>query len=195
MALQEMQSKQISHNAHQSILQPVITTAVMQRLQIDLIDYSKSPLPKFNNDMNYILTCIDCFSKFIWTFGLKNKSASVAANTLQNLFCREGRWDILMSDRGPEFQGPLIILCERWGIKKLISLPYASNTNGQVERANLIIRRATVTYMAENSTKQFAGALPSLIYAYNTKKQRSSKFTPFEIHRCRHEQFPIDILV
>ena len=49
--------------------------------------------------------------------------------------------------------------------------------------------------MAKNSTNQFAGALPSLIYAYNTEKQRSSKFTPFEIHRRRHEQFPIDVLV
>ena len=119
----------------------------------------------------------------------------MVANTLQNLFCREGRWDVLMSDRGPELEGSVIILCDRWNIKKLVSLPYASNTNGQVERVNLIICQATVTYMAENSTKQFAGALPSLIYAYNTKKQRSSKFTPFEIHRRRHEQFPIDILV
>ena len=100
-----------------------------------------------------------------------------------------------MSDRRPEFEGDVIILCERWGIKKVQSLPYSSNTNGQVERANLIIRQATVKYMAENSTKQFAGALPSLIYSYNTKKQRSSKFTPFQIHRRRNEQFPIDVLV
>jgi hypothetical protein len=64
-----------------------------------------------------------------------------------------------------------------------------------VERANLIIRQATVKFMAENSTKQFAAALLSLIYSYNTKKQRSSKFTPFQIHRRRHEQFPIDVLV
>ena len=145
--------------------------------------------------MNYILTCIDCFSKFTWAFPLKNKSANVVANTLQILFCREGRWDIPMSDRGPEFQESVIILCERWAIKKVQSLPYSSNTNRQVERANLIIRQATVKYMAENSTKQFAAALPSLIYSYNTKKQRSSKFTPFQIHRRRHEQFPIDVLV
>ena len=119
----------------------------------------------------------------------------MVANTLQNLFCRVGRWDILMSDRGPEFQESVLISCERRGIKNLISLPFASNTYGQVERENLIIRQATVTYMADNSTKQFVGALLSLIYAYNIKKQRSSKFTPFEIHRRRHEHFPIDILV
>jgi len=52
-----------------------------------------------------------------------------------------------------------------------------------------------VKYMAESKTRIFVPALPSLIYAYNTKKQRSSKYTPFQIHRRRHEQFSIDALV
>ena len=154
----------------------------MERLQIDLIDYSKSPLPKFNNNMNYILTCIDCFSKFIWAFPLKNKSSSVVANTLQNLFCTEGEFEMLQHDQGGEFEGDVIVLCNRWGIQQKRALPYSSNSQGQVERANLILRQATVKYMAENQTKIFIDALPSLIYSYNTKNQRSSKFTPFQIH-------------
>ena len=96
MVLHHMESNQISHSANQSILQPVVTTRVMQRLQIDLIDYSKSKdTVRFNSNMNYILTCIDCFSKFMWCFGLKNKSSAVVANTLQNLFCQEGKWEML----------------------------------------------------------------------------------------------------
>ena len=117
-ALQKMESKQISHSANQSILQPLVVTRVMERLQIDLIDYFKSPLSKFNNNMNYILTCINCFSKFLWAFALKNKSSSVVANNLQNLFCTKGKWEILQYDQGGEFDGDVIILCERWNIKK-----------------------------------------------------------------------------
>ena len=91
-----MESNQISHSANQSILQPVVTTRVMQRLQIDLIDYSKSKdTVRFNSSINYILTCMDCFSKFMWCFGLKNESSAVVANTLQNLFCQEGKWEML----------------------------------------------------------------------------------------------------
>ena len=127
-ALMKMESKQISHSANQSILQPLVVTRVMERLQIDLIDYSKSPLPKFNNNMNYILTCIDCFSKFLWAFPLKNKRSSVVANTLQNLFCTEGKWAVLQHDQGGEFDGDVIILCERWDIKQKKSLPYSSNS-------------------------------------------------------------------
>ena len=127
-ASMRMESKQISHGANQSILQPLVVTRVMERVQIDLIDYSKSTLPKFNNDMNYILTCIDCFSKFLWAFPLRNKSSSVVANTLQNLFCTEGKWEILQHDQGGEFEGDVIVLCDRWSIKQKKSLPYSSNS-------------------------------------------------------------------
>ena len=191
-----MESNKISHSANQSILQPVVTTRVMQRLQIYLIDYSKSKdTVRFNSNINYILTCIDCFSKFMWCFGLKNKSSAVVANTLQNLFCQEGKWEMLQHDQGGEFEGDVTVLCDRWGISQKRSLPYSSNSQGQVERANLIVRNAIVKYMVENSTKQWLGALPSLIYSYNTKKQRSSKCTPFQIHRRRSEHFPIDAIV
>ena len=102
---------------------------------------------------------------------------------------------MLQHDQGPEFDGDVIVLCERWGVKQKRSLPYSSNSQGQVERANLIIRNAIVKYMAENNTKQFFGALPSLICAYNTKRQSSTKYTPFQVHRRRIETFKIDALV
>ena len=35
----KMESTQIVHSANQSILQPIVTSAVMERLQVDLIDY------------------------------------------------------------------------------------------------------------------------------------------------------------
>ena len=88
--LHTMESKQINHSANQSILQPIVTTKVMERLQIDLIDYTKSTLSSFSGNTNYLFSCIDCFSKFLWVFPLKNKSSAVVANTLQNAFCNEG---------------------------------------------------------------------------------------------------------
>ena len=194
-ALMKMESKQITHSANQTILQPIKTSRVMERLQIDLIDFSKNAgIQKFNK-LNFILTCIDTFSKMLWAFPLNNKSSSVVANTLQNFFCTEGKWSILQHDQGGEFEGDVIVLCERWGIKNTRSLPYSSKSQGQVEKVNHILRQAIVKYLAENSTKVFVDALPALVYGYNTKKQRSSKFTPFEVHRRRHEQFPIDTIV
>ena len=40
-ALFKMESTQIAHSANQSVLQPIPTSAVTERLQVDWIDYSK----------------------------------------------------------------------------------------------------------------------------------------------------------
>ena len=170
-ALFKMESTQIAHSANQSILQPIVTSAVMERLQVDLIDYSKNiKLARLNGNTNYLLTCIDCYFKIIWCFPVKNKSSAIITNLLQNLFLVEGTWKILQRDNGGEFEADATVLCERFGVQQKKSLPYSSKTQGQVERTNGIIRNAVVKYMAESKTRIFVPALPSLIYAYNTKK-------------------------
>ena len=35
----KIESTQIAHSGNQSVLQPIVTSAVMERLQVDLIDY------------------------------------------------------------------------------------------------------------------------------------------------------------
>ena len=72
-ALKTVKSKQILYSANQSILQPFEVIRVCKRLQIDLTNYNKSPIPKFNNDMNYVLTCTDCHSKFLGRFLWKTR--------------------------------------------------------------------------------------------------------------------------
>jgi hypothetical protein len=58
---------------------------------------------------------IDIFSKFLWSFPLKNKSSSIVAFTLQNLFLSEGHPQILGSDNGTEFKSEVNELTE--GVK------------------------------------------------------------------------------
>ena len=185
-------SKQIQHAAGVRTLTPIVTKEVMTRLQIDLIDVSN--MKRWNEGICFILTCIDCFSKFAWAFPLKNKSASVVASQLQNLFCQEGAWAAVHTDRGKEFEGGVDVLCERFGIKHVRGLPYHSSTQGQIERFNGILRALMTKYISEN-TKSYLGALPGLVYSYNCKKQSATKFTPFQIHRRRGETFCIDAVV
>ena len=56
---------------------------------------------------------------------------------------------MLQHDNGGTFEGDVTVLCERWRVEQKKSLPYSSNTQEQVERANAIIRNAVVKYMAE----------------------------------------------
>ncbi|KAJ8915269.1 hypothetical protein NQ315_014777 [Exocentrus adspersus] len=50
---------------------------------IDLISYSKE-----NNGYKYVLIVINCFSKFVWTEPLINKSAQEVANAMNKILQR-----------------------------------------------------------------------------------------------------------
>jgi hypothetical protein len=103
-----------------------VTSAVIKIIQVDLIDYSKNiERARLNGNINYLLTCIDCYSKFIWCFPVRNKSSAIIANILQNLFCVEGTWKILQHDNGDEFEGDDTVLCEKFGVQQKTSLPYS----------------------------------------------------------------------
>ncbi|CAF5036481.1 unnamed protein product, partial [Rotaria socialis] len=83
---------------------PIISLGVMTRLQIDLIDMRTRPdILKPDIIYNWILNCIDHFSKFSWSYPLKNKSAAEVALKLRELFFVFGPQRLLHSDNGREF--------------------------------------------------------------------------------------------
>jgi hypothetical protein len=86
------------------VSKPIISLGVMTRVQIDLIDIRTRP-DKASPDLvyNWILNCIDHFSKFSSAFPLKNKSAAEVAGKLRELFFVFGPSRILHSDNGREF--------------------------------------------------------------------------------------------
>ncbi|CAF1424407.1 unnamed protein product, partial [Rotaria sordida] len=86
---------------HHVITKPIIALGVMTRLQIDLIDF-RTRADKISSDLIYcwILNCIDHFSKYTWTFPLRNKSAVEVAEKLRQLFFTFGPPHILYSDNG-----------------------------------------------------------------------------------------------
>ncbi|CAF1372155.1 unnamed protein product [Rotaria magnacalcarata] len=80
---------------------PIISLGVMTRLQIDLIDMRTRPdILKPDIIYNWILSCIDHFSKFSWSYPLKNKSATEVVLKLRELFFVFGPPRLLHSDNG-----------------------------------------------------------------------------------------------
>ena len=61
----------------------VIVTGICWSLEADLVDMSS--LACFNKGYNFLLTCIDVFSKFAWAVPLKNKSGEVLVNRFQSI--------------------------------------------------------------------------------------------------------------
>ncbi len=70
---------------------PIISSRYLQRLQMDLIDFSSNP----DGDMNWILHLRDHFSKYSWAYPLPSKHAAKVASKLKSTFCMFGSPEIL----------------------------------------------------------------------------------------------------
>ena len=70
--------------------------------QIDLVDVSS--ISRHNNGHKFILTCIDCFSRFAWAVAIKTKKSSAVRDAFASIV--EGghrRPTYVQSDKGTEF--------------------------------------------------------------------------------------------
>ena len=90
-----------------------ISKQPMERCQIDLVVFEKTPSKDENGNIyNYVLSCLDVFSQYIFLWRLKSKDTIEGANQLKEIFMTFGSPKILQCDKGSEFQGILpVIYC------------------------------------------------------------------------------------
>jgi transposase InsO family protein len=68
--------------------------------QIDLVDLTS--LAHHNDRFKFLLTCIDCFSRFAWAVPIRNKTASSIVEAFNSLIDLR-KPTFLQSDKGSEF--------------------------------------------------------------------------------------------
>ncbi|GET55189.1 uncharacterized protein K02A2.6-like [Rhizophagus irregularis DAOM 181602=DAOM 197198] len=77
---------------------------------------------------------------------------------------------------------------ERCGINHRLSTPYRPQTNGLVERFNKTLCEGLAKLGEENWDKH----IPSVLFAYRTKKQSSTRIKPFYATYGRRAKLPLD---
>jgi len=76
-------------------------------------------------------------------------------------------------------------LCKALGIKRVMSIAYYSQTDGQMERINQeveVFLRYYINYRQDNWTKWLATAE----FQYNDKEHAATRHTPFYVNYGRH---------
>ena len=103
------------------------------------IDVLKLPLTE--NGHQYLLVCVDSFSRYSILVPLKDKSArSIARALIDEVICRYSAPRVLLSDNGTEFNNTILkAVCDSFHVKKCNIIPYSPQVNGKVERANRCI--------------------------------------------------------
>jgi hypothetical protein len=115
------------------------------------------------------------------------------AEFLYDLMTRYGVAEIVMSDQGREFVNEvnqkLFKLC---GTDHRISSAYHPQTNGLDERMNQTLKGALVKFFNANHD-DWDVHIKSVLFAYRTSRNDSTKFTPFELMFGRTPILPIEM--
>jgi transposase InsO family protein len=159
----------------------IITKNRGDRIQIDLI-IMKS-MKNENNQFKYILTVIDLFSKYAWAIPLRSKKGDVVAKAIETLIHVNGiKPKIIQSDNGAEFKNKWFDdLCKDFNTKQVFSLPYAPQSQGQVERFNGILKNKLKQYFSKTGKHKWIDVLNSMVYNYNNTKQSTTDFKPSDV--------------
>ena len=169
--------------------QLIRTETVMERVQIDLTEMygPKSPLlAQSNHKYRFILSVMDCFSKYCWLTPLTNKSADTVVHVLHDIFTDYGCPLEIHSDNGGEFCAKITSkLFTSLGVKIIHGRAYHPQSQGQVERLNKKIkeklRYRLLDFSPEEQSSIWPFLLPEITYMLNNTWHVALNTTPFEV--------------
>lgn len=152
---------------------PIYVTDRRQLIQADLVDMSQ--LSNFNGGVQYILMCVDSFSRKLFARLLKNKKASTTLHAFQDILREMGQIpERLGVDRGSEFKASFFDYASQRDIK----VEFPRHKYPGVERVNLTLKRLLYMYMGEYMTRRYVDIFPLAVNVYNSRVHRVIKMTP-----------------
>ena len=163
---------------------PYLVFSPRQQVQADLIDIQQ--LKTFNDDITFILVCIDVMTKKAWFRLMKRKNAETSKNALESIFKEIGNTEFsqrnitqnkpiiqtLLFDKGSEFTNNKVkSLCAEYKIK--IIHPNSNIKAGVVERFNRTFQKLIYRYMTHKQTRKYIDVIDDLLKSYNSRKHSS----------------------
>ena len=153
------------------------------------VDVLQLPVTEAGN--KYVVVFADYLTKWVEAFAVKDQSAQTIAHLLvEEIFCRHGAPQQLLSDRGANFLSELVLeVCKILEIKKVNTSGYHPQTNGMVEKFNSTLINM-ISKVAESSGKDWYRQLPFLLFAYRTAVHDSTNESPFYLLYGRDARIP-----
>ena len=176
-------------------MKPLACSRPGELLHVDFTSIEKTVPLKEDPVICIVLVLQDHFSKYVVAYVVKDQTAHTAAETLRiGYFGLFGAPAYLVSDQGKAFTGHIIThLCELYGVQKLRTSPYHTQTNGQVERMNQTII-CMISKLEEDRKACWSEHLPELLMAYNATHSTVTGYSPYYLLFCRRPRIPVDYL-
>ncbi|XP_051975103.1 arp2/3 complex-activating protein rickA-like [Xyrauchen texanus] len=168
---------------------PIHVTQPFELLGMDLI----GKLSLTDSGHQYICVMIDYLTKWPQAYPLQSKSAEEVTNCIIKFFYQFEAPKRVLTDQGREFVNQINKNVSRiLGIKRSLCSPYHPQTNGLVERMNGTIQRA-LCKLVSKKPKQWDKHLDAVMFGLRTKKQMTTKFSPFYMMFGREARYPSEV--
>ena len=165
----------------------VVVGGPNQQWQADLVDMSR--LKQSNNEITFLLTVIDVFSKRAWCVPLKNKSAAALVVAFRQLLSNSNNRapTTLQTDKGSEFLNrPLQRLLKEYGVHHFTT--HNEDTKASiVERFNRTLKTRMWRYFTKNQTLRYVDVLQDFVRSYNNTYHRSIGMAPSAVNGANQE--------
>lgn len=157
----------------------VLVPGINHLWQADLVDVSA--LAVHNDGFRYLLTVIDCFSRYAFVVPLKSKSSINVKNAFASILSDDDYPTYIQTDKGTEFfNAPFQTFLKANNIRH-----YASESDNKaciVERFNRTLKNKMWRYFTYKKTHRYLDVLDQLVESYNNSYHRTIKTQPSAVN-------------
>ena len=171
-------------------LLPIPSSYPFETLAVDV----SGPFPTSLQGNRFIIVFTDTFTRWPEAFAVKSANKETTAQLLvEEIICRFGAPENLLSDRGKNFLSNLVLaVCKLLNTDKQNTTAYHPQTNSICERFNQTFATMMSMYVSSHH-KDWDAFIPFLLFAYRSTVQESTLESPFFLNFGRDPRLPIDI--
>ena len=165
---------------------PIIVEYIDQQWEADLVDMQE--FEKDNKNFRYILTVIDCMSKYAWAIPLGDKRAESICAAFKKIFYTRRFPTHIRTDQGKEFLNKKF----KPFLKKFGVYHFTSKNKdikcAIVERFNRTLKTRMHKFFTAKGTRNWIDNLDDFVAAYNDSFHRTIKRTPNQAIESKNDE-------
>lgn len=185
METRKLIAKELHSPARRNFPRRAVTVKGLNDLyQADLVEMI--PHARLNKGYRYIMTVIDCFTKFAYAIPVKNKTGNEVAKALETVL-RKTRMNHLQTDNGKEYYNSAVrALLIKYGVNHYST--YSDTKASIVERFNRTLKNMMYrAFTEQGSYKWYPTLLRDLVEIYNNTSHRTIGMRPREVNAANEE--------
>ena len=185
---------QISRPIHKTLNHPILAKCANENWQIDCIDLSLYHNIPPHNNVRYIMTVVDVFSKKVFARAIANQLSITCSNNLQNIMNTNNTTPhFIQTDGGASFQGAFNQLLIANNITHFFTKSHSPTSNGIVERMNAELRKKIREHLVKSNNLLWTPFLNQFCDNINNQKSSSTGYTPNELWSQGYNPQPVGV--